>query len=40
MTGISAPYEAPINPHLEIKTESESIEDAVARILLFLKDRL
>ena len=40
MTGISAPYEAPINPQLEIKTESESVEDAVARILLFLKDRL
>jgi len=40
MTGISAPYEAPVNPHLEIKTERESVEDAVARILLFLKDRL
>lgn len=40
MTGISAPYEAPINPDLEIKTENESIEGAVTRIVLFLKDKI
>jgi len=40
MTGISAPYEAPINPDLEIKTEHESIEEAVTRIVLFLKDKI
>ena len=33
MTGISAPYEAPENPDIEIKTEDESVEDAVKRIV-------
>lgn len=33
MTGISAPYEAPLNPDIEIKTNNESIEDSVKRIL-------
>ena len=28
MTGISAPYEAPENPDIEVKTESESVEAA------------
>ncbi|MBT8265606.1 MAG: adenylyl-sulfate kinase [Bacteroidia bacterium] len=40
MTGISAPYEAPINPDVEIKTETESVEEAVARILKFIEPRL
>ncbi|MBT8309679.1 MAG: adenylyl-sulfate kinase [Flavobacteriaceae bacterium] len=36
MTGISAPYEAPINPNIEIKTEHESINDAAKRIIEYL----
>lgn len=40
MTGISSPYEAPENPDIEIKTEEESVEDAVERIIKFIKPRL
>lgn len=40
MTGISAPYEAPENPDIEIKTESESIEDSVKRIVDFITPKL
>ncbi len=40
MTGISAPYEAPENPDIEIKTEKETIEDAVKRILEFITPKL
>ena len=40
MTGISAPYEAPENPDIEIKTESETIEEAVARIVSYIEPKL
>ena len=40
MTGISAPYEAPENPHIEIHTETESIEDAVKKILDYITPKL
>ena len=40
MTGISAPYEAPENPDIEIKTEEETVDKAVQRILEFLKPKL
>ncbi|NNK72454.1 MAG: adenylyl-sulfate kinase, partial [Flavobacteriaceae bacterium] len=40
MTGISAPYEEPGNPDIEIKTEIESIEQAVAKILARIKPKL
>jgi adenylylsulfate kinase len=39
-TGVSAPYEEPLNPALEIDTGAVSIEDAVARILNKIKTRL
>ena len=39
-TGIDAPYENPENPDLEIKTESENLEDAIKRIVLHLQDKL
>src|SRR3989338_126312 len=35
-TGISAPYEAPENAHLQIDTEQTSIEEAVRQILEFI----
>lgn len=40
MTGISAPYEAPKNPDIEINTEDETLEDAVKRILQHIKSKL
>tara|TARA_Y200000002_G_C22564615_1_gene613943 strand:+ start:382 stop:984 length:603 start_codon:yes stop_codon:yes gene_type:complete len=40
MTGISAPYEPPINPDLEIKTDNLTIEKSVGIILNFLKNKL
>ena len=36
MTGISAPYEAPDRPDIEIKTEEETIKSAVDRILKYI----
>lgn len=40
MTGISAPYEAPEKPDVEIKTEEETIEQAVNRIVNYIKPKL
>lgn len=40
MTGISAPYEAPLQPDIEIITESESLEDSVKRIVDFITQKL
>lgn len=39
-TGVSAPYEIPINPDIEVKTEMETIDDAVKRILKYIKPKL
>jgi adenylylsulfate kinase len=36
-TGIDSPYEAPDNPELAIDTDSESLEESVARVIDFLK---
>ena len=40
MTGISAPYEAPEHPDIEIKTENESIESSVHKIIEKIKPKL
>jgi adenylylsulfate kinase len=40
MTGISAPYEAPVHPDLEIITDNESIETSVQSILDFIVQKL
>ncbi|WP_456438913.1 adenylyl-sulfate kinase [Psychroserpens sp.] len=40
MTGISAPYEAPENPDIEINTETETIEDSVKKIVDFITPKL
>ncbi len=40
MTGISAPYEAPENPDIEILTENESVENASKRIVDFINQKL
>ena len=40
MTGISAPYEPPVNPEIEIDTTNESVEQSVDKIFKFLEKRL
>ncbi|NRD23247.1 adenylyl-sulfate kinase [Winogradskyella litoriviva] len=40
MTGVSAPYEAPINPDLEIITDNQSIESSVKKILDYIFQKL
>lgn len=40
MTGISAPYEAPVNPDIEINTEQESISKSVKRIIDHITPKL
>lgn len=40
MTGVSAPYEAPENPDVEIKTENETIAQAVDRIVAYITPKL
>lgn len=40
MTGVSSPYEAPINPDLEIVTDDQPIEQSVKTILEFVNKKL
>ena len=40
MTGISAPYEAPIKPGLEVVTDGQPIEESVKIILEFINTKL
>jgi len=39
-TGINAPYEAPVNPDLEIDTTKMTVDEAVSEILKHLKTKL
>lgn len=39
-TGISAPYEAPVNPDIHIKTEEDTLDMAVDKIIAFLNQNL
>jgi adenylylsulfate kinase len=39
-TGIDSPYENPINPSIEINTIKGTPEEAVDKIILFIKNRL
>jgi adenylylsulfate kinase len=36
-TGISAPYEAPLNPDITIRTDKNSVEECVAQIVAWLE---
>jgi adenylylsulfate kinase-like enzyme len=36
-TGISAPYEAPLHPEIELRTDQLSVPESVARVLEFLQ---
>jgi adenylylsulfate kinase len=40
MTGISAPYQAPIHPDLEVVTDGQPIEKSVKTILEFINKKL
>ena len=40
MTGISAPYEAPVKPSLEVVTDGQPIEESVKIILEFINTKL
>ncbi len=40
MTGISAPYEKPLNADLEIDTQSECVEESVQKILQLIDKRV
>lgn len=40
MTGVSAPYEAPDQPDVEIKTETETVEQAVNKIMKVIANKL
>lgn len=39
MTGISAPYETPVNPDIEV-TPEQSLEESVARIMAYIENKL
>ncbi len=38
-TGVTAPYETPVNPALHLKTDSSSLEDCVNEVVAFIKDK-
>ncbi|MCC1496236.1 adenylyl-sulfate kinase [Alcanivorax sp. 1008] len=38
-TGISAPYEAPENPEIHIRTDQNSVEDCVEMVLSYLREK-
>jgi adenylyl-sulfate kinase len=39
-TGISAPYETPDNPEIVLQTDSETLQESVARVLEFVIPRI
>jgi adenylylsulfate kinase len=38
-TGIDDPYEQPVNPEIECRTDRESVEQSVGKIMQYLEDR-
>jgi adenylyl-sulfate kinase len=38
-TGVSAPYEAPLEPEVELRTDQLSVEESVASVLKFLQSK-
>lgn len=39
-TGIDSPYEAPLSPSIHLKTDEESIEESVAKIMEYLEKKV
>lgn len=40
MTGISSPYEPPINPDLELKTDFQSVDESFQEIIDFINNKI
>ena len=40
MTGVSSPYEAPVNPDIEVITDGQSAQESVDHILKFLNQKI
>jgi adenylylsulfate kinase len=38
-TGVSDPYEAPLNPEVECRTDLETLEESMAKVKAFLKEK-
>lgn len=38
-TGISSPYEAPESPEIRVRTDQETLEESIARVLAYLQER-
>lgn len=38
-TGVSDPYEAPVNPELVIKTHEQTLDESVAQVIAYLEER-
>lgn len=38
-TGISSPYESPLNPEIHLDTEKDSVEESVEKIVCYLTER-
>jgi adenylylsulfate kinase len=39
-TGVSAPFESPLLPEIEIKTENKSVEESVDKLFQFIKTKV
>ena len=37
-TGITDPYEPPVNPEIELRTDRETVEESAAKVISYLKD--
>jgi adenylylsulfate kinase len=37
-TGVSDPYEAPLNPEVTVNTDRETVEESVAKIVAYLEE--
>jgi adenylylsulfate kinase len=38
-SGVSDPYEAPLNPEIKVSSEKETIDESLAKILGFLEKK-
>jgi adenylylsulfate kinase len=38
-TGVSDPYEAPVDPELTINTHEQTLDESVAQVIAYLEER-
>lgn len=38
-TGVSDPYEAPVNPEISVRTDRETVEESLGKILSYLEEK-